>query len=476
MSLGIYERALSDDRLEPRDRRRAEFGRADCLFSSKRYEEAIAAYQALASDGERRFHAKLRLARSHARNGNDKLALRQLDRIAREARPTTRARAQYLSALLAGPPESKAARERLRRVEQQRAAPALARLARWRLAWSDFQAGEYSEAGRRLRQLARGDLFDVEVQRALYWLAAAELEQDRREEGRALLRRLVEGLPLSYYGFLAADRLGEAVSPTQAFLPARAGKTEDRSAERAAWLQRGGFPELVRLELESRLRGPSLNLELRTRLAQLLHSIGDHFDAVRVVVDGIGDSLERGIDPSWREVWELAWPRPYHETVERAAQEFEAEWALVYAVMREESRYRPDAVSAVGARGLMQILPPTGEEIAAALGVSNFDVGRLFQPETSIRFGSYYLRKLLRQFDGRWPLAIAAYNAGPEAVSTWARDGGSVSRDLFVESVPYAETRRYLRRVLRSRWMYELLYAREKVALRAPQPQPAAGR
>ena len=316
----------------------------------------------------------------------------------------------------------------------------------------------------------------MEVQRALYWLAAAELEQDRREEGRALLRRLVEDLPLSYYGFLAADRLGEPVLPTRSFLPSRKGKTEDRAATRAAWLAGGGFPDLVRLELESRLRAAALTLELRVRLAELLHSIGDHFAAVRVIVDGIGDSLERGIDPAWQEVWELAWPRPYPETVERAAQEFEAEWALVYAVMREESRYRPDVVSPVGARGLMQILPPTGERIAKALGVSDFDEGRLFQPETSIRFGSYYLRQLLRRFDGRWPLAIAAYNAGPEVVSIWAEDRGSASRDVFVDSIPYAETRRYLRRVLRSRWVYELLYGGEKVARGWPQPERPAGR
>jgi soluble lytic murein transglycosylase len=478
MSLSLYERALLDEGLEPPDRRRADFGRADCLFASRRYEEAIGAYEKLVGEetGQRRFHARMKLARSHARNGDKKLALRQLDKIAGEAGPATRARAQYLSALLVGPPGSKAEREQLRRVEKQRAVPALARLARWRLAWSDFGAGEYAEAGRRLRQLAKGELFDVEVQRALYWLAATELEQDRREEGRALLRRIVEGLPLSYYGFLAAERLGEPVSPTRSFLPSREGKTEDRAAKRAAWLHEGGFPELARLELESRLRAPALDLELRTTLAQLLRAIGDHFDALRVAVDGVGDALERGIDPAWQEVWELAWPRPYPETVKRATREFGAEWALVYAVMREESRYRPDAVSPVGARGLMQILPPTGEKIAEDLGVSDFDVGRLFQPETNIRFGSYYLRQLLRRFNGRWPLAIAAYNAGPEVVASWAEERGSASRDVFVDSIPYAETRRYLRRVLRSRWVYELLYGGEKVAGVPPQPEVPIGR
>jgi soluble lytic murein transglycosylase len=228
--------------------------------------------------------------------------------------------------------------------------------------------------------------------------------------------------------------------------------------ERAAQLAQLELKENASLELESRVHKGSFTREDRVKLARLLHEIEDHFRAVRILVDGFGGALEQGIDPAWREAWMLAWPRPYAALVKEAAKEFGADPGLLYAVMREESTYRPDAVSPVGALGLMQIMPPTGERIARGLGLGRFDAEGLFQPETSIRFGSYYLRELLQTFEGREPLAIAAYNAGPHVVATWARTSDPFALDAFVDSVPYDETRRYLRRVLRSYRVYGLLY------------------
>ncbi len=121
----------------------------------------------------------------------------------------------------------------------------------------------------------------------------------------------------------------------------------------------------------------------------------------------------------------------------------------------------------------MQIMPPTGARIAKALGVEGFDVESLFQPDTNIRFGAFYLAQLLRKFDGSLVLAIAAYNAGPEVVRNWAKEKDSALTDVFVDSVPYGETRRYLRKVLRSIRMYGLLYA--GIHLSSEQSQPEQG-
>jgi soluble lytic murein transglycosylase len=127
--------------------------------------------------------------------------------------------------------------------------------------------------------------------------------------------------------------------------------------------------------------------------------------------------------------------------------------------MREESTYRPGVESPVGAIGLMQIIPPTAERIAAQLGLEGFAPDKLRVPDLNIRFGTFYLNSLVELFSGSQPLAIAAYNAGPEAVNRWLEHDGANSDDVFVESVPYAETRKYLRRVLRSQRIYRLLYA-----------------
>ena len=126
--------------------------------------------------------------------------------------------------------------------------------------------------------------------------------------------------------------------------------------------------------------------------------------------------------------------------------------------MREESGYRPEVVSVVGARGLLQIMPATGARLARDLGILSFDPDDLFDPMLNFRLGSYYLSELRRRFEGRDSAAIGSYNAGPEAVSRWLEERGSLEDDEWVESIPYSETRGYVKRVLRSQWAYRTLY------------------
>jgi soluble lytic murein transglycosylase len=120
----------------------------------------------------------------------------------------------------------------------------------------------------------------------------------------------------------------------------------------------------------------------------------------------------------------------------------------------------------------MQMIEPTALRISRTLGEDPFSADSLFQPRTSVRFGTYYLQQLLGEFRGSQPLAIAAYNAGPEAVVQWLGRDGELAKDRFVESVRYDETRRYLRRVLRSYRVYQLLYG---VSAAEPPPQPRLG-
>jgi soluble lytic murein transglycosylase len=154
-------------------------------------------------------------------------------------------------------------------------------------------------------------------------------------------------------------------------------------------------------------------------------------------------------------------------------QEFDFDVSLVYAIMREESTYRETVSSSAGALGLMQIIPPTGNRIARDLGVDGFEPEILLTAATNIRFGTYYLKHLMDHFKGSMPLAIASYNAGPEAVSGWIERDGERPDDVFVDSVPYSETRRYLRRVLRSYHMYRVLYAEPAQPAAASEAQSA---
>jgi soluble lytic murein transglycosylase len=472
--LAAFELALAADALEDELRARAERGRADCLFQRRRYAEAETAYAALARRRPGDLSPAIERARARGRLGETLAAADELRALARRARGAERARIEYLEAVMVRELDPARYRKAMTRVAAQSDSPGDAESARWNLAWDEVQAGRWAEAEQRLEPMARGDAADVEVQRARYWLARVR-EQRAPEQGRAELDALAANVPLSYYGLSAARRLGRAPALERPVLGARASAGGDRAIRRARWLVEGGFPDPAQDEIESRVRQGGLGREERVEAADLLHGAGNPFRAVSVVLDGFGASLEQGVDPAWRDVWRLAWPRPFTETVQSATAEFGFEPELVWAVMREESTYRPAIESPVGARGLMQIMPPTGERIANALGVAGFEAGSLYEPAVNVRFGTYYLNDLLAQFGGSRPLAIAAYNAGPEAVSRWIAPEPPVEEDRFVESVPYGETRRYVRKVLRSYQVYGLLYGASPAPAAPPDAQPGAG-
>ena len=134
--------------------------------------------------------------------------------------------------------------------------------------------------------------------------------------------------------------------------------------------------------------------------------------------------------------------------------------ALVWAIMREESGYRPWITSSAGARGLLQIMPETAERLARRNGFRDFQPEDLYTPEVNIALGSAYLNELARRFPNRISAAIGSYNAGPRAVSDWLRgDRAELEDDAWVEEIPYQQTRTYVKRVLRSLVVYRAFYA-----------------
>ena len=152
-----------------------------------------------------------------------------------------------------------------------------------------------------------------------------------------------------------------------------------------------------------------------------------------------------------RELWTLAYPRAYWPIVARWAERSGLDPFLVLAVMREESRFDPKAVSLAGAVGLLQVLPATARTLAKGI-----DVQQLQDPEVNVRLGVRYLAAQLRAFKDP-VLALCAYNAGPAAARRFARARGA-DPDEFIEGIPYRETRAYVRRVLESYGIYRWLY------------------
>ena len=144
---------------------------------------------------------------------------------------------------------------------------------------------------------------------------------------------------------------------------------------------------------------------------------------------------------------------------------------LLQALMREESALDPQALSWAGALGLTQLMPYTAKAVAQRLKIGKLTPARLLEPEINIRIGSAYLGDLMRRFEGTFELALAGYNAGGGAVDRWRRDRPDLELDEWVEEIPIAETRGYVKRVLRSYNTYRLLYPRalDKVTIVWPQ-------
>ena len=154
--------------------------------------------------------------------------------------------------------------------------------------------------------------------------------------------------------------------------------------------------------------------------------------------------------PSWYA--RLRYPLDYEHIVRGHARQYDLDAALLAAVIYRESKFDPDARSDSGAIGLMQLLPATAEGIAQLTGGSRFEVDDLYDPEINVRFGSFYLRRLLRKYDDE-RLALAAYNAGQANVDRWIAAGE--------EEIPFPETREFVDNVLEAREIYARVYADE---------------
>ena len=181
----------------------------------------------------------------------------------------------------------------------------------------------------------------------------------------------------------------------------------------------------------------------------LMNEVGAYHHALRLVRARFRDRLERTGGTVADGLWNVAYPTGLLRTIKAQGVEG-VDPFLVAAIIREESQYDRRAVSRVGAIGLMQIMPATANAVAQRHRLPSVVRDDLFDQDTNIQIGVRYVQQLLTQFSGNIVQTIAAYNAGPIAVESWATVYRGRSEDEFVELIPYQETRQYVKRVLRS--------------------------
>ena len=178
-----------------------------------------------------------------------------------------------------------------------------------------------------------------------------------------------------------------------------------------------------------------------------------------IVGAGVASAIT-GLGPLGDAVRELTLPLRYEDIIRQQAEQKGIDPALIAAVIYEESKFR-DQTSHAGARGLMQITPATAAFIARDSGGTRFTQADLATPQVNISYGAYYLRYLLRRYEGSEMLAVAAYNAGETNVSGWVQRAGGEGGFDASEHIPFAETRAYVHNVLERKQEYRKNYADE---------------
>ena len=287
--------------------------------------------------------------------------------------------------------------------------------------------------------------------RAAYWAGRAAKAANDRETAAARFREAASH-ETTFYGQLAIAETGRSLSLKRKEVhPTPAQTTRFRGDERvraAIMLKEIGAADRSRPFLRKLLTGGPDRLVQTARLAA---TVGHPDISVLAGRRAYREGLH---------LPELAYP-----VMEIAGDPVER--ALVLALVRQESNFRPDAISSAGARGLMQIMPGTAHETARNLRIG-FSRNRLTEdPSYNIRLGRAYLANMLRNFDGSYVLAIAAYNAGPYTVRRWLREHGDPQDgDVidWIETLPYPETRNYIQRVLEALQVYRALLGKKAAA------------
>jgi soluble lytic murein transglycosylase len=274
-----------------------------------------------------------------------------------------------------------------------------------------------------------------------YWRSRALRNLGAPDAADALLRGLA-GLP-TFYGLIAAEELGITMAPEwNGWRPREADLERMRASEpiqRALALYRLGLDNEALREWQWAIR----SLDDRSLLAA-------------AELARLANEPERAINTADRTVlihdFAQRFPTPHHDALTAAARQWDLDEALVYGIIRQESRFMPDARSPMGATGLMQLMPATARWVARQIPLAPFRQEMLVRPEVNLQMGAYYFRRVLNDL-GNPILATAAYNAGPGRARRW-RDERALEGAIYAETIPFNETREYVKKVFANAWFY----------------------
>lgn len=329
--------------------------------------------------------------------------------------------------------------------------------ARMRVAQIDLGKGDVRGAVRVYRDYLTAFPNGRRWEEASYWRARLDLQLGDSAMARRLVARIRRAEPVSYYAVVGAKLLHE---PYDVDVPP--GKAPVRPAWLTAGLRRldlledAGLTEGADVEedrLVAKARGS------RSAVLSLAEALVKRGRTVRAI--NLGWDLRAEGEPWTRQLLKVIYPFPYEELVRREAAEWGLDPIMLAALIRQESAFAADVVSDAGAVGLMQVMPPTGSQLARTHGPRRLSEAALATPEVNLHLGAAFFVELSRRYHGDLPLVLAAYNAGPVRATRWSRYPSASNPLRFTERIPIAETRGYVKSVTRNVSIYQALYGDE---------------
>lgn len=425
---------LKEVPLDSRNGRKSRYYRAFSLYSQKKYGDALELWSYLARNGTTYAESSIRRISILASRAEKERALRVLRKVAETREGAIKARSYYsLSTHSSGSEQ--------RKYEEQVIAltpdSAFTTQILWNRGWERWNNGDVVEAVKEWEKSILPSMDGNWRPRVLYWIAKGYGQLGVLSKRDELFKTLKKDYPLSIYAFLSG---GDNLTVVPGIPPSLGGNSPSD-------LEKWGFVTYARRFLLAKGDPKSL-----FRVAQLAEWSDDHL-AVYSAIGRITGEITKG-PVFFRKGMEYLYPRPFRTEVRRAAERFKVEDNLVWAIMRQESAFNPNATSWVGAAGLMQLMPPTARSEAKALEMKNYNP---YNADQNITLGTAHVARLLKSF-GNVEQAVAAYNAGGGSAERWLGERKDVPMDEWIEAVRYDETNNYVRKVMANLHVYRTLY------------------
>ncbi len=339
---------------------------------------------------------------------------------------------------------------------------------RWKMARDQGKAGNYVQAWQRAQELTQANPDSPLAAKATFWIGKWAQQLGRSEDAKAAFENVLARYPHSYYAWRAAVLLGWQVGDFNSvrFLQPKVTMPAVRPIPPAGSTM---FSELYRLGQDrdaialftAETAGQetlSVNQQFTEALLKL--NQGKNLAAINQILN-LRDSTDPLDQQQWKalrqtpEYWQALFPFPYEELIVAWSEKRQLNPLLVASLIRQESRFEKEIRSPVGATGLMQVMPATADWIAPQIKLSKFS---LTDPNDNINLGTWYFQHTHEEYRNNSALAVASYNAGPGNVAKWLKEFEGSDPDLFIENIPFAETKDYVESVFSNYWNYMQIY------------------